>query len=137
MKNAKEPKPLFKPNNMKTTLFFITFLALTACTQAQSSSKQVINQSVADFKKTISNKKVQLIDVRRPDEFAEGAIAGASNLNVQDDSFKTLAAQLDRKKPVAVYCRSGVRGTKASNILAEMGFKKIYHLEGGYLAWTK
>jgi rhodanese-related sulfurtransferase len=122
---------------MKTTLFFFAFLTLTACTQAQSPNKLVINQSVADFKKTISNKKVQLIDVRRPDEFVEGAIEGASNLNVQDDNFKTLAAKLDKKKPVAVYCRSGVRGTKASNILAEMGFKKIYHLEGGYLAWTK
>jgi rhodanese-related sulfurtransferase len=48
-----------------------------------------------------------------------------------------MAGKLDKKKPVAVYCRSGMRSANAANILKEMGFKKIYNLDGGYLAWTK
>ena len=110
-------------------------LGLTACVQAQSEG--IITQDVATFKKTIQSKKVQLVDVRTPAEFSAGSIQGAQNMDVKNPEFKTMAAKLDKKRPVAVYCLSGIRSARAANQLKEMGFKKIYNLDGGYTAWTK
>ncbi len=120
---------------MKAILSLFLLISLTSCLQAQSNG--IITQDVATFKKTIQSKKVQLVDVRTPSEFGEGKIEGAQNIDVKNAEFKNMAAKLDPKKPVAVYCRSGMRSANAANILKEMGFKKIYNLDGGYLAWTK
>jgi rhodanese-related sulfurtransferase len=119
---------------MKALLSFLLLLGLVNFSQAQSA---ILTQDVATFKKTIQSKKVQLLDVRTPVEFSAGAIEGAKNLDVKNEQFKAMAAKLDKKRPVAVYCLSGIRSRNAANILQEMGFKKIYNLDGGYLAWTK
>ena len=44
--------------------------------------------------------------------------------------------QLDKEKPIAVYCKSGGRSGGASKLLLELGFKEIYDLEGGILNWN-
>lgn len=80
---------------------------------------------------------VQLVDVRRPEEFAAGHIEGAVNYNFQGADFNKEVAQLDKNKPVLVYCRSGRRSGAASQKLESMGFTEIYDLKGGYLNWTK
>lgn len=124
-----------KLSTMKTILSLFLLIGLTSCVQAQSPG--IITQDVATFKKTIQSKKIQLVDVRTPAEFSTGSIEGAQNIDVKNAEFQTMAAKLDKKRPVAVYCRSGARSANAANILKEMGFKKIYNLDGGYLAWTK
>lgn len=121
---------------MKTFLSLVLFLALGVFVQAQS-EVNIITQDVATFKKTIQSKKVQLVDVRTPAEYNAGNIQGAQNIDVKSEQFKEMAAKLDKKRPVAVYCKAGTRSANAANILKEMGFKKIYNLDGGYTAWTK
>lgn len=120
---------------MKTIFSLFLLIGLTSCVQAQSPG--IITQDVATFKKTIQSKKVQLVDVRTPAEFSAGSIEGAQNIDVKNAEFKTMAAKLDKKRPVAVFCLSGIRSARAANQLKEMGFKKIYNLDGGYTAWTK
>lgn len=121
---------------MKTILSFVLFLSLGVMIQAQSSSS-IVTQDVATFKKTIKSKSVQLVDVRTPAEYSAGNIKGAQNIDVKSKQFKEMAAKLDKKRPVAVYCKAGTRSENAANILKEMGFKKIYNLDGGYDAWTR
>ena len=84
-----------------------------------------------------AGQKLWLVDVRTPAEFSAGSIEGAQNMDVKNTEFKTMAAKLDKKRPVAVYCLSGIRSARAAGILQELGFKKIYNLDGGYTAWTK
>lgn len=121
---------------MKALLSLFLLIGCLSCTQVQA-QEGIITQDVATFKKTIASKKVQLLDVRTPAEFSAGNITGATNLDVKSGQFKDMAGKLDKKRPVAVYCLSGMRSAKAANILKEMGFKKIYNLDGGYLAWTR
>lgn len=120
---------------MKTVLYLFLLIGFTSCVQAQSPG--IITQDVAAFKKTIQSKKIQLVDARTPAEFSAGSIEGAQNIDVKSSEFRTMAAKLDKKRPVAVYCLSGIRSARAAGILQEMGFKKIYNLDGGYTAWTK
>jgi rhodanese-related sulfurtransferase len=76
-----------------------------------------------------------LLDVRTPEEFNAGHIPGAMLLDYYNDNFKKSAAQLDKTKPVFVYCKTGGRSSSAAKILRDLGFKEVYDLEGGISAW--
>lgn len=87
------------------------------------------------FKDSISSKKVQLIDVRTPDEYNSGHIKDAKNIDFYSGKFNTEFDKLDKEKPVYIYCRSGSRSRQSANKLIAMGFKEIYDLRGGFIAW--
>jgi len=75
------------------------------------------------------------LDVRTPEEYAEGHIKGAILIPV-----KTLAnhlAEIPKDKQVYVYCHSGVRSARASKLLAQHGFQNIENVVGGIEAWKK
>jgi len=113
-------------------------LQLSACT-GQNSSSQSTNEilSAREFETRLGELgDPQLLDVRRPDEFARGHIEGAVNINVLDkDNFLKFIKGLDKEKPVMVYCQAGVRSQRAASLLEESGFKQIYDLGGGYQTW--
>jgi rhodanese-related sulfurtransferase len=90
----------------------------------------------AAFEAKIATPNVQLVDVRTPQEFANGHLENAKNVNFNDPEFKQKIALLDKSKPIAVYCGVGGRSGKASKILVELGFKDISDLAGGITAWT-
>ena len=78
----------------------------------------------------------QVLDVRSQKEFATGHLANAIVIPWGDKDFIARAAkELDLKKPLFVYCRSGRRSTEAAAALAELGFTGLRHLDGGVLAW--
>ena len=75
-----------------------------------------------------------IVDVRRPDEFAEGHIAGAINVpsdDITDDMPELLP---DKEQTLLVYCRSGNRSKEASRKLADIGYTKVYEF-GGINTW--
>jgi phage shock protein E len=75
----------------------------------------------------------QLIDVRTPEEWAQGKIGSSKLISVADPKFLEQASKLDKSKPVFVYCAVGGRSSKASAMLQQAGFKQIYNLSGaGY-----
>jgi len=105
-------------------------------------SKTVVLTTPKNFARHLSEglkdgKKPQLIDVRTPKEFSEGYLESARNIDISAGDFKEKIAALDKEKPVFLYCRSGGRSGRAAEMLKEMGFEKIYDLEGGILAWQK
>jgi rhodanese-related sulfurtransferase len=113
------------------TALIINFLS---CSESNAQSK-LLNPS--DFEKLIqTDKTVQLVDVRTHNEVAQGRIANAKNINIADADFKAKMNQLDKSKPIVVYCGVGARSSRAAKILTEMGFKQIYDLQGGITAWT-
>ena len=82
------------------------------------------------------NSDIQLVDVRTAEEYANGHIGDAVNMDVlQAEKFPQEIQSLDKTKPVYVYCKSGVRSNKAANILREAGFAEVKDLDGGYTAW--
>jgi len=88
------------------------------------------------FKAAIRQKKVQLVDVRTPREYKGGHIGKAVNIDLfQGGSFKQAFEKFDKNKPVYLYCRSGSRSKKAAQKILDMGFEKVYDLQGGYMRW--
>lgn len=90
----------------------------------------------AEMKTLLKDEDVQLVDVRTVKEFSEHYIAGAENI-VFDDNFDLNLKELNKNKPVVVYCRRGRRSAKCAEILSEKGFTKIYDLKGGITQWIK
>lgn len=111
----------------------IGMLVYSSCATRNNGFKTV---SVDEFSKLIAAREaIQLLDVRTQSEYNEGHIAGATLIDVNDSSFiDKVTAQLDKQKPVAVYCRSGRRSAKAAHAMVKAGFQVI-NLEGGILAW--
>lgn len=120
---------------MKIILFIMSFLSsLFGSSPAQNDTITILDK--AAFSDAISNKNVQLVDVRTPQEYQEGYIAHAINIDFfKQDDFVTKFNKLNKDEAVYVYCRSGNRSQKAARKLDSLGFKKIYDLKGGYLNW--
>ena len=79
-----------------------------------------------------------LLDVRTPAEYNMSHIPGAMNLNVQNDDFESMVAGLDKNKTDLVQCTKNPangRSARALDTLQELGFKSLYSIEGGYVAW--
>ena len=112
----------------------ILFLGLTSCLKNQSEGVQVLD--VAKYEQKMTQPDVQLIDVRTPEEFAEGHLENAINMDINGDNFDASVASLDKEKPVMVYCKAGGRSAKAATKLKEMGFKSISDLDGGITNWN-
>jgi thioredoxin 1 len=111
---------------------FIAFAPILSCTSANAG--EVLKPPA--FQQKIDEQKDEiLLDVRTPEEFGEGHIAGAMNIDWNGDSFQQQAGALDKSKPVYVYCKSGKRSAAAAAKMQEMGFSRVYQLAGGISNW--
>ncbi|MBV1924389.1 MAG: rhodanese-like domain-containing protein [Flavobacteriaceae bacterium] len=98
-------------------------------------SEFITQLSTEEFRSQIQNKKVQLVDVRTPNEFKQGHIKKAINIDFFSGKFNVNFDNLNKNEAVYVYCRSGGRSRQTANKLAKKGFTEIYDLKGGYLRW--
>ena len=77
-----------------------------------------------------------ILDVRTEDEYNDGIIASALNIDIhQGPAFISAIEALDKSKNYYVYCRSGARSAKACEIMQQMGFEKAFNLVGGMSNW--
>jgi len=88
------------------------------------------------FAAAVAEPDVILIDVRTPEEFAQGHLPGALNINLQDAGFSEAIGELDADASYAVYCRSGNRSRGAIEVMTAAGIDATVGLEGGIGAWT-
>ncbi len=96
----------------------------------------VIKKMTTDeFKTSITDNKGILVDVRTPEEYAEGHLKGAVNINFKKRTFPDFITAIDKNKPVLIYCRSGNRSGKAALIMQSLGFKEVQDLAKGYKGW--
>jgi rhodanese-related sulfurtransferase len=77
-----------------------------------------------------------VLDVRSPMELMQGKIEGAENIDLMSATFEAQMAALPKDKTYLVYCRSGNRSGQACQILTQLGFEKVYNLNGGLMYWS-
>ena len=124
-------------------ILILTFAALLAagCSgskqteQASNPQDRVVILHVNDFQQLVQRGEIRVIDVRTRSEFAEGHIAGAENIDVNQPEFIE-RLRLKGDVAVAVYCRTGKRSARAALMIAEQGYN-VYDLGGGIQAWRQ
>lgn len=77
-----------------------------------------------------------VIDVRTPEEFAEGHLPNADMIDFYAPDFADRIGDLDRDVPYVIYCRSGSRSGQTRQLMEQLGFSDVVDLDGGVLAWS-
>ena len=108
-------------------------LGMLSCASCSS----VTNLKVDDFDVKAADPAVFLVDVRTPDEYAEGHLRGAANIDWQAPDFlEQVASACPKETPVAVYCRTGRRSAEAAKALDKAGYA-VTNLLGGIVGWEE
>lgn len=121
---------------MKKLLFSI-LAALGLFANAQSQSEVEVLEPQAFIERVKADTSAIILDVRQPEEFAEGHLAQAINLDwLNQTVFINGLAKLNKQKTYYIYCRSGRRSQAAAGKLKAEGFQ-VVDLKGGYLHWVE
>ena len=119
---------------MKKLLLSSFVLLLFSCTHTANGQNQIDAAQTEQMLQ--ADTSIQLVDLRTPGELERtGKIAGAHPINYNSPDFQTQMAQLDKEKPVLIYCASGGRSGKTAPQLVKMGFKQVYEYSGGMNDW--
>jgi rhodanese-related sulfurtransferase len=123
--------------NVAAILLGLIILSVTcAMAQTKEGSKPVDLTSKEFKEKIASTPGAVIVDVRTPQEYSEGIIKGAVNIDYRDPSFAKKISKLDKDKPYFLYCLAGTRSAGAAEQMQKAGFKTIYTLEEGFKGWT-
>ena len=117
-------------NKIKALFWFLVFV-LAACAPKGAYK----NVSADELYAQLGKPDVVIVDVRTPQEYREGHIAGAVNYPLQD--IDHWSKDLPKDKPVYLYCRSGNRSQQAAEYLKKKGFRNIFNETGGIIAWAQ
>ena len=117
--------------NLKWILISGLFISINSCQYDPSD----INISFNECEYMLLDTNVVIVDVRTQSEIKEGFIYGARFMNFYDNDFKDQISTLDKQKPTIVYCQKGGRSLKTCKMMQEMGFERVYNLEGGSYGW--
>ena len=121
---------------MKIKSFFVTLFSIIGSLIGGNNQNLGFESiSTDDFEKAITDDHVIILDVRSAEEFANGHIAHAINIDLTDDAFEQKALdRLDKSKTIAIYCKTGIRSKKAARILVDNGYTVI-EMKKGFDSW--
>jgi len=92
---------------MKYCIILLSSYIILSCNTAEAQNTKVLNQTT--YAQEVAKKNIILIDVRTPEEFGNGHLIGAQNINFMDDNFENNIQAIDKDQPVFIYCQSGKR----------------------------
>jgi rhodanese-related sulfurtransferase len=119
---------------MKRVLYLL-FLVFSSCNNIKSNAIADQFVEAVELQALREREALLLLDVRTPEEFAEGHISGAVNIDYYNSKFDEHINSLDTSTPVLVYCHSGKRSHNTAQKLKKIGFHTIYELKGGIVEW--
>jgi len=92
--------------------------------------------SASDLALRLQNgEKIRLIDVREPHELAISSLPGGENIPL--GQLAARLPELDSAQELVLFCKTGVRSTRALELLVSAGFRKVKNLQGGINAWAR
>jgi len=114
--------------------FLFLMVALFSC--GTGVAQKSVSLGPQEFEKKIASEGERiLLDVRTPGEFGERHLAGALNIDYNGSDFDSRIGNLDKTQSVYIYCLSGGRSAAAAQTLLDIGFTKVYEMQGGISRW--
>jgi rhodanese-related sulfurtransferase len=119
------------------SLLIVGALAMGACEGSTATDSRLGTLPVAGIQEIVSSPPADLVvlDIRTPEEFAAGHLAGAINVDYYASDFEDRLSDLNRDVPYVMYCNSGNRSANALPVMDSLGFREVYELDGGIVAW--
>ena len=117
------------------TLIVAMFCLFSGHAALAQSGKNIM---VTEFAQKAKSSNVTIIDVRTPNEYKEGHIDKAINIDFYDQAkFEEKISAIPKDDVILVYCLSGARSAKSVALIEKSGFPEVYNLIGGYTSWKK
>lgn len=113
-----------------------SFVLMGGCAPARVAQSITPQKALTLIQDNRGNPDFAIIDVRTPQEFSDGYIENAANIDFYAPTFRDELDRLDKNKTYLIYCRSGGRSGRTLGIMAELGFQEVYDVDGGILAWN-
>lgn len=85
--------------------------------------------------KILADGKTAIVDVRTPDEFKDGHLKRAKNIDILSSDFEAQLGKLDKTQPTLVHCQAGGRSTRSLKVFEKLGFTHLIHLDDGFAGW--
>jgi rhodanese-related sulfurtransferase len=109
-------------------------LVVTGCSSDAGAAVDTVEPAAAA--EIITNETDEVVlDIRTPEEFQEGIIEGAVNIDFYDTDFADQLDELDKSAHYVVYCRSGNRSGQAQSTFEDLGFTNVTEIDGGIANW--
>ena len=118
---------------MASGLFIVTILLVQDLIDAAFRKHKSVSPNEAVL--LMNNDNTIVIDVRDPNEYAEGHIEGSRNIQLAKLAERAAELEAHKETPVIVTCQSGTRSPAAGKKLVALGFKEVYEMRGGMFAW--
>ena len=121
-------------------------VSAVGCAEKAESPRHAVTQIIQDvnaqeaftlIRENRDNPDFIIIDVRTPEEFAEGHMENTINIDFRSETFDSEIGRLDRNKTYLIYCRSGNRSRGALDTMIELNFAEVYHLTVGIVGWVE
>ena len=117
------------------SLLIVSATLFNSCSNGQTGTTKT-NLAPTEFAEKIKElPSATILDVRTHEEFANGHLPNAINIDWNGNDFEQQIASLDKSKPVFVYCLSGGRSSSAAKKMRSEGFEEVYELKGGIMKW--
>jgi rhodanese-related sulfurtransferase len=117
---------------MRIIISLILILTFSCSTNSVDNYYSISIDKAAEL---LESENAIILDVRTNEEVSKGYIKDATFIDYYSNDFKNKLNLIDKKKTIYVYCKSGGRSSKASEIISQMGFANVYNLEGGFMRW--
>jgi len=122
---------------LRATLWIVAVLLLMGGCLEQDGRLLDPAAAVEIMRQNKDNRAFVILDVRTEQEFRQGYIEGAALLDYYAPDFRERFAELDRDATIFMYCRSGNRSSHVLKMADDLGFRNVYDLRGGILAWRE
>ncbi|MDH3499651.1 MAG: rhodanese-like domain-containing protein [Acidimicrobiia bacterium] len=126
---------MHRPVGRLFALLAIATLVGAGCSASAATIERVQPGAAAEIVEADAD--VVVLDIRTPEEFGQGAIEGATNIDFYAPDFADQLDHLDRDVHYVVYCRSGNRSGQSMSIFADLGFADVTEIDGGVVSWLE
>lgn len=118
---------------MRNALTISLLLFLTCACKAQVADQLAPEAFKAQIEKEANSYKI--LDLRTNEEVAQGKVPGAEQLDFFSEDFEVKLSELNKETTYYIYCKLGGRSGKTFTKMKELGFEKVYDMQGGMDAW--
>lgn len=122
---------------MRIRTFTVTALVTAAASvglvgcSSGTDTASVTTIGAGELVEVVSDPEVVVLDVRTPEEYAQGHLPGALNIDMTSPTFTDAIAELPKDTTYVVYCRSGNRSADAAAQMVDAGFTDLYDVDAG------
>ncbi len=117
----------------------VLLTVLAGCSSTTAVDQQITTVSPAEaaaiIEQNAGSADFVLLDIRTPEEYGAGKIAGAVNIDFYDANFRDQLDALDKDVHYVVYCNSGNRSGQSLPIFEDLGFARVENVATGITGW--